>query len=254
MRILTYNIKDGGTDREKLLLDVIRAQDADVIGLVEADDVGLVSRFAGVLGMKFVHAPGRKGASALLTRYPIRDSVNHAPRHEQLTKSFAEVRVDVPGRGELTFGVLHLHAHAREEDESKRQVEIDCILAIMAGHRAAHRPHVLMGDFNSNSPVQEIDIERCKPSTREEYEANGRRIPRRVVQTVLDAGYTDVMDAVRPDLARRGGTFSTEYPGQRVDYVFTHGVPREQLRGADIVTAPPAKEASDHFPVVVEIG
>ena len=110
-----------------------------------------------------------------------------------------------------------------------------------------------MGDFNAVSPTQEVDPEKCKPSTRREWAANGGHLPRRVVQSVLDAGYTDSLHALHPEQAMTAGTFSTQFPGQRVDYIFTHGIDRSRIQAAWIEFDRLAKYASDHFPVAAEI-
>jgi endonuclease/exonuclease/phosphatase family metal-dependent hydrolase len=112
---------------------------------------------------------------------------------------------------------------------------------------------VICGDFNANSPVQRIEIEKCKPSTRDQFAANGGTIPRRVIQKVLDAGYVDTAHAVRADWATAHGTFSTQFPGQRVDYIFTHGVEPPRLKSAWIEYDRLAKYASDRFPIGAEI-
>ena len=36
------------------------------------------------------------------------------------------------------------------------------LLKIFEPHRRENRPHLLVGDFNSNSPMQKIDLERTK--------------------------------------------------------------------------------------------
>src|SRR5205823_4013011 len=141
-----------------------------------------------------------------------------------LSKSLLEATVIDPAGGEWVFGVVHLHAHATLADETQREGELAVLLDAFGPHRAANRPHVMCGDFNANSPVQRIDIEKCKPSTRKEFSANGGHLPRRVVQRMLDNGYVDTAHAVRDDWACEHGTFSTLFPGQRVDYIFTWGV------------------------------
>ena len=78
-------------------------------------------------------------------------------------------------------------------------------------------------------------------------------IPRRVIETMVRAGYVDTLHAVRDDYATTAGTFSTQFPGQRVDYLFTHGVDRALLKDAWIEQDRLAKYASDHFPIGVEI-
>jgi endonuclease/exonuclease/phosphatase family metal-dependent hydrolase len=82
-------------------------------------------------------------------------------------------------------------------------------------------------------------------------------LPRDAVRKILVAGYTDTLHATAPadaDLeGRKDGTFTTQYPGQRVDYVFTFGIATSNIRQAWIEHDRLAKYASDHFPVGVEI-
>ena len=253
MRVLSYNILDGGVGRVAGLYSVIEGEKPDVVGLVEAEDLGVVTDLAGRLGMDFVHAPGNYKASALLSRFAIRDSINHAPLHKALTKSLLETTVVDDGGVEWVFGVLHLHAKALEVDEAVREREIGKVLDIFGRHRKEGRAHLLMGDFNANSPGQVIDPSQCKLSTREAWEKNGGYVPRRVVRTILDAGYLDTLAVGDGKNAFTSGTFSTEKPGQRVDYVFACGVGEERIKRGWIVYDGDADEASDHFPVVAEI-
>lgn len=248
-RLLSYNILDGGARRESALLSVLAVQNADMIALVEADDPSVVVKLARELEMDFIHAPGNSKASALLSRFPISQTINHALLHQTLSKSLLEATVVAPDGNEWVIGVLHLHARATEEDESQREGEMEQVLKIFERHRAAGRPHLLAGDFNSNAPYQQIDPTRCKPGTREAWQKNGGHIPRRVVSRILHAGYVDSLHALHPDQAQARGTFSTEFPGQRVDYILTSGIEPSRLRAAWITYDPPADEASDHFPI-----
>ena len=253
MRVLSYNILDGGTGRVAALYSVIEAERPDVVGLVEAEDYAVVEDLAGRLGMDFVHGAGNYKASALLSRLAIRDSINHAPLHKELTKSLLEATVVDEKGGEWVFGVMHLHAKALEADEAVREREIGKVLELFERHRKEGRAHLLMGDFNSNAPGQKIDPRECKLSTREAWEKNGGYVPRRVVQKILDAGYLDSMAVADPKNAFTSGTFSTELPGQRVDYIFSFGIGEERIERGCIVYDGDADEASDHFPVVAEI-
>lgn len=253
MRLISYNILDGGTGRVDLLTQVIAGQDPDIVALVEADDPAVVEEMARRLDMDFIHAPGNKKASALLSRWPICETINHAPLHQSLTKSLLEATVISPAGAEWILGVVHLHARATEEDESIREREIATVLQIFEPHRRANRPHLLAGDFNSNAPYQQIDPSRCKPGTRSAFESNGGYIPRRVVQRLLDAGYADSLYEKYPLIAQTAASFSTEFPGQRVDYIFTFNVDPNQIGSARVVYDAPARDASDHYPVWAEI-
>ena len=253
MRILSYNILDGGTGRVDALAEVIAAQQPDVVALVEADDPALVEAIAGRLGMDFIHAPGNSHASALLSRFPISETVNHAATRPALEKSLLEATVTLPGGADLPIGVVHLHARAYDADEAARERELVVVLDAFAPHRAAGRPHLLCGDFNANAPHQRIDPARCKEKTRLAWHANGGDLPRRVVRRLLDEGYLDTLHAFDPEAGATHGTFTTAEPGQRVDYVFSHGFPARSIRRAWVVTDPPAARASDHFPVALDL-
>ena len=145
MIILSYNILDGGGDRVGALGDMIENQRPDLVALVEADDAGVVDQLSRRLKMDAIHAAGNTHASALLSRWPIRETINHAPLHpDALEKSLLEATVIEPGSGrEWTLGVVHLHAHGTESAETRREKELDVLLRVFAPHRAARRPHLI---------------------------------------------------------------------------------------------------------------
>jgi len=253
MRIVSYNILTGGEGRADPLVEVLLAQRADVIGLVEAEDPAVLERIARRLNMDYIQAIGNSGASALLSRFPIRDSINHAALQPKISKSLLQASV-IDAAGKLWhFGVVHLHPRATEADETQREAELQIVSKIFAPLRQQKAPHFLIGDFNANSPIQQIDLANCKPKTREQAQANGGKIPRRVVQTLLNEGYIDTYQSAEPNLASNNGTFTTQFPGQRVDYIFAHSLPASRIKTAWIEYDRLAKYASDHFPIGAEI-
>lgn len=246
MRIVSYNILDGGEGRADPVAEVIEAQRPDLVCLVEADNTDVLARIARRLDMDSIQAWGEKHAVALLSRWPIVESVNHAAIRGK-PRCLLEATVRDPAGMEWPVGVVHFKGGAFEADEAVRDGEVAALLEVFAAHRAAGRAHILAGDFNANAPGQVIDPSRCAARTAEAWAANGNAIPRRVVQKLLDAGYVDA-------LAMRGeGTFTTQAPGQRIDYIFTHGVAPGRTVQARVEQDRLAKYASDHFPVVVEI-
>lgn len=253
MRIVSYNILDGGEGRADPLAETIEAQRPDIVVLVEADNLDVIERIGRRLHMDYIHGQGPSThAAAILSRWSIVESINHAVLRRQ-PQSLLEATVRQPDGREWTVGALHLRPYAREEDERQRETELATVLDAFARHRKASRPHLLAGDFNSNSPIQQIDPALVKPSTREAWLANGNQIPRRVVQRLLDAGYIDTLAAVHPDHARTLGTFSTQHPGQRVDYIFAWGFPPTSIQRAWIEHDRLAKYASDHYPIGAEV-
>jgi endonuclease/exonuclease/phosphatase family metal-dependent hydrolase len=254
MRIVSYNILTGGEGRADPLVEVLLAQRADVIALVEAEDPAVLERIARRLNMDYIQSIGNQsGASALLSRLPIRDSINHAALHPGISKSFLQASV-IDASGNLWhFGVVHLHARATEADEVLREAELQIVLNAFEPLRSQMTPHFLLGDFNANSPIQQIDLAKCKPKTREQAQTNGGTIPRRVVQKILNEGYVDTYQSAEPNLAANKGTFTTQFPGQRVDYIFARSLPASRIKAAWIEYDRLAKYASDHFPIGAEI-
>ena len=97
MRIVSYNILDGGEGRADPLAEVIEAQRPDLVCLVEADVPEVVERIANRLKMDFIRAVGKKHASALLSRWPILESINHGQLQPNLRSSLLEATVRHPG-------------------------------------------------------------------------------------------------------------------------------------------------------------
>ena len=253
MRIVSYNILNGGEGRADPLAEVLLGQRPDIVVLVEADDPGALDRISARLDMDCIHGPGNRHASAILSRWPIRESINLALLHPEISRSLLQATIVDPAAGEWTIGAVHLQAHATEADESRREAELAVLLRIFEPIRSAGRPHLIAGDFNANAPSQKIDPALCEPRTREAWEKNGGRVPRRAVQKMLDAGYLDTLFEAAPNEAPTTGTFSTQFPGQRVDYIFAHGIGKDQIRSAWVERDRLAKYASDHFPIGVEI-
>lgn len=244
---MTYNILDGGIGRADPLAEVMLANEPDVVALVEAEDDEVVRRIAKRLDMDVVPGQGRKRKCALLSKLPITATINHgladgSPR--------AMLECEVAG---VPIAVVHLHPHRPQRDEDVRLKEVAFALAAVQRHREAQRPHVIMGDFNSVSPLQRVNEAKLRPSDLHGLRENENVLPRAVVTHLLDAGYTDVYATLHPKQAEAAGTLDTIHAGLRVDYIFTSGVDRDALKSAKIETDRLAKYASDHYPVVAEV-
>ena len=253
MRLISYNILDGGEGRADPLAEIIIAQRPDIVALIEADKPEVTARIARRLNMDYFEAVGKRHTVGLLSRWPIVESINHAQLDKELTNCFLEAVVKPPAGEQWVLGIVHLHPRAAISDDHIRATEIEKICNIFADRRAAGTPHLLAGDFNADSPIQRIDPEACKPATRKSWHENGGRIPRTAIQKLLDCGYLDSLEAVRGDEAASMASFTTNHPGQRVDHIFAFNL-KDRLKLAWIEHDRLAKYASDHFPVGVEIG
>jgi endonuclease/exonuclease/phosphatase family metal-dependent hydrolase len=253
MRLLSYNILDGGEGRADPIAEVIIASRPDIVVLIEADDQWVLDRISARLKMDCIQGAGKSHAVAILSHWPIRDSINHGLLRNGISRSLLEATVVDPAGTEWLIGAAHLPAGAAESDEAARERDLAELLDVFAPRRAARQPHIIAGDFNANAPSQKIDPAECKERTREQWKANGGKLPRRIIQTMLNAGYSDAVADFSPEMASSTGTFSTQQPGQRVDYIFTHGIVASRLRGVWIEQDRLAKYCSDHFPVGAEV-
>ncbi|MEM6313704.1 MAG: endonuclease/exonuclease/phosphatase family protein [Planctomycetota bacterium] len=247
MRLLTYNILDGGIGRADPLAEVMLANAPDVVALVEAEDAEQNRRIAKRLGMDVVPAPGRSRQCVLLSRLPIESSVNHG-----LAPDGPRACVECVVEG-LPITVVHLHPHRPRHDEERRLREIGVVLEKLAVHRAEGRPHVVMGDFNAISPLQQIEESKLRPGDLHGLRENENELPRDVIRTMLDAGYVDVFAELNPEAVPTAGTLDAIHAGLRVDYIFAWGFERGALVSAKIETDRLARYASDHLPVVAEL-
>ncbi len=241
---MSYNILDGGVGRADPLAEVIEAQNPDIVVLVEADDPAVVDRIASRLKMESVRAEGRKHGGAILSRWRISESINFSLLRDEFADCVLEATVVDPTGNPWPVTAVHLHPRASLEAEARRMIEINALLEIYAPFRERKQPHLLAGDFNANSPIQKIIPEQCKKRTREEFKANGGMIPRDCIQKLLDAGYVDTLHSVAGDAAGSIGSFTTQFPGQRIDYIFAFGIdPRASPKPKSSATASPSLPA-----------
>lgn len=160
MRILSYNIHKGiGNDRRyriQRVIDVIRAEQPDIVCLQEVDRDVRRSRFddqprllASALG--FPHALYqlnvrlRRGGygNLLLTRYPIRESHQISLRLRTKKPRGAQLAtLQVEGRA---LHVVHWHLGLAE---AERHWQMQHLLAHRCFRGAQHLPTVMIGDSN----------------------------------------------------------------------------------------------------------
>src|SRR5687767_4342617 len=137
MRIVSYNILDGGEGRADPLAEVIEAQRPDVVALIEADHPEVLARITKRLNMDHVVARGETHSVAILSRWPIAESINHSARSEcdDRPRCLLEALILDPSGQQWTVAALHLHPRAAEADEEFREREIAGLLQVFEPHR-----------------------------------------------------------------------------------------------------------------------
>lgn len=249
LRLLSYNIRYGGTRREEAIAGVIRSAAPDVVMLQEATDPAVVARVAALCGLAWWGAE-RGHSTAYISRIPVLSHqwlLARAARHP-----FLEV---VLGDGDSQlercrlYG-LHLTAWFSRWSENTRAREIRALLEGIREHQAGF--HLIAGDFNALAPGERLEVARMPAWIRAMIWVSGNDIARRTIQTMLDDGYRDAYKLLHAET--NGYTFPTWDPHVRLDYVFVKDAHASRLRRCEVVTdAERVREASDHFPLLVEV-
>src|SRR5258708_39853188 len=128
LRVVTYNICEGGADRLSVIGRLLHPRRADAVALLEASSRPTVEALGRELGMAVVYGEANcPYAIAWLTRLPVRSSTNH--RLRALSKTLLEIHVDSVD-GPLALFATHL-ADRRQEVTQPREDEIRAILGVL---------------------------------------------------------------------------------------------------------------------------
>jgi exodeoxyribonuclease III len=243
LRLLSYNIRHGGTGREEPMASVIRAARPDVVVFQEATRPPVIEQLARLTGM--VHWQSRRGQSlAFMSREPIEHAAWHQPRVSR--HAFLEI---VPSGAPWRIFGVHLSAVHAAWTERRRWYELRALLVAIQQHQVG--PHALVGDFNTVAPGDLFDLRKLPARLRALVWLSGGGIRWRTIQTVLDAGYTDAFRYLQPDLV--GYTFPTWDPHVRLDYLFVPQAFAGRVGCCQVVTSEQVRAASDHHPLLAEL-
>ena len=252
MRLLTYNIREGGIGRAEQLADVIAAANADVVALQEARDPDVVERIATLAG--YPHCGSRRAHSTgFLSRVSV---VKHAWRRPPRTRhALLEVML---GDGWPRLFVVHLRAWFSNWTEQQRVRELRGLLRgireQMLHEENALAFHVLAGDFNALAPGEHFDPSSMPAWIRGMVWLSGRDIARHTIQMMRTDGYADAWRICHPDTVQDPGfTFPVWHPHVRLDYVFTPVAYASRIAATNVWRPPMAQTASDHYPLLVEL-
>jgi endonuclease/exonuclease/phosphatase family metal-dependent hydrolase len=243
LKLLSYNIRFGGSGRESRLARVIRTVSPDLVVFQEATDTRVIERLAKATDYPFWSAQ-RAHSIAYLSRVEVSYHEWHYPAGAK--HSFLEIVL--AGTEARIFG-LHLSSMFSKWGERHRAREIRALLNGIERHQ--HGFHVVVGDFNTLAPTEELDVRRMPAWIRALVWMSGRDIQRETIQIMLDAGYADGFRLLHPEV--KGYTFPTWDRHLRLDYVFVPKPFAERLVACEVITTPAeVADASDHFPLLAQ--
>ena len=178
-----------------------------------------------------------------ISRVPIASHSWHRPRFSR--HAFLEL---VPKDAGIRLFGVHLSAVFAALTERRRMFELRALIAAI--QREQHGFHAVAGDFNTVAPGELLDIAALPSKVRATMWLSGGRVRWRTIQLMLDAGYADVFRALHPD--DPGLTLPTTTPQVRLDYVFVPRPNLERVNRCEVIRTAPARDASDHFPLLAE--
>ena len=245
LRLLSYNIRFGGSGREQPLAETIKTLAPDLVVFQEATHPEVIARVAAAAGYPF-WAARRNHSIGFLSRQEVAYHEWHYPagaRH-----SFLEI---VPAGSEVRVFGLHLSARFSRWDERRRTREIGALLQGIKRHQDGF--HVLVGDFNTLAPGDALELQKLPAWIRALIWISGRKLQRETIQLMLDGGYADGYRMLHAE--EKGYTFPTWDPHVRLDYVFTPKTFANRLVSCEVMTEPSEliRAASDHCPLLAEL-
>lgn len=260
LRILAYNVWYGFTkvpDRKPLWLEWMKTQDADVVLLQELNHYTpqTLQQDAEVWGHPHTVLLKEGGfPTGITSRFPIEDIRRTLDGfHHGL------IRAKIKG---IYFYCIHLHPGNWEVRNREIRLILEDIKGLPEGADI-----ILAGDFNTFSPhdkafyshgLLEPFFEKLdeRPNARNLRDG---KLDYSVLQTLMDAGFTDLEAMMRKDDYTFTGSFPTliEKPGEhgdlrRLDYVFSNAKLTNQVSRATIIADETTQILSDHLPVIVD--
>lgn len=244
LRVMTFNILNGGGERMPVIRDVIRSQYPDIVAIQEANDRGLIESLARELEMSLIFGEANSPYHlAWLTRAPILRSANH--KLPELRKTLLELVVEWEG---MPLQLFNIHLRPEPEAEGQRLIEIQAALHAMGPLEAT--PRLFVGDFNALAAHDQFVSDIKYRDEDVDFAERAYPLPRSVIPAIIAAGYVDVYRSMNP--GAEGYTNQTPTPVTRIDYIFASPSLAARAISCDLVTGALAVYASDHLPVRAE--
>lgn len=249
LKVMTYNILDGGENREQYLLQVIQAARPDVVILQEVFSEEFLKSLAHALGMAYYFGTGNKQRKvALLSRLPISRPKSYHPLFP-IWRNFLNTQIEYEPKKFIRIIGVHLMANLWVAGEIWRWWEAMHIIKHIRGYQ--NEPCLVAGDFNAIAPTDNIEINSMPKWLKLIIFSHGNIVYRFSIQIFLSSGLTDCFRAINSKTD--GFTWPPPNPYARLDYIFANARATMYLKNCWVVREPEAvNQASDHYPVMAE--
>jgi exodeoxyribonuclease-3 len=249
LRVMTYNILDGGQHREDDILEVIQTANPDILVIQEVIDEEILKLLAHNLQMNHFFGEGnRERKVALLSRLPIENFKSHHPLFP-IWHNFIEAKVKMSSGEVFRLIGVHLIANPWIGFEVWRLLEIRYITKYIQQY--SNDPCLMAGDFNTVAPNDRIITSRIPIRLKFILWLQGNQVHRFTIRSLISSGFIDCFRLKNPN--EDGFTLPPPQPNTRLDYIFINQAMQKYLTKCWVVRESNAvMKASDHYPVVAE--
>jgi exodeoxyribonuclease-3 len=248
LRVMTYNILDGGKNRETYILEVIQRTKPDVVVLQEVFTEAFLKFLSRSLGMNYYVGKGNKKRKvALLSKLPVLTFKSYRPLFP-IWRNFIDVEIEYePSKTARIIGV-HPIANLGVVFEVWRLWEAKYITSHIRSFQ--NEPCLIAGDFNAIAPGEKVKTEDMPNWLKWIIYLQGNRVYHFSIETFLSAGFTDCFRFLNSD---DGFTLPSPNPNARLDYIFVNVKMKTYLKKCWVIREPNSINlASDHCPVMAE--
>ena len=248
LRVMTYNILDGGENREAHILNVIQATNPDIVILQEVYSEDFLQSISQILGMNYCFGSGNKQRKVtLLSKLPVRSFKSIHPIFP-IWRNLLHAEIEIsPSTTVGIFGV-HPMANLGIIFEIWRFLEASFIIKYV--QKVNSQFSLIAGDFNAIAPGEEVNTHSMPNWLKWMIYLQGNRVYHFSIAKYLSADFTDCFRLLNSD---DGFTLPPPEPNARLDYIFVNRKMKELLKKCWVVReSESTKYASDHYPVMAE--
>jgi len=247
-RVMTYNILDGGENREAHILKVIKSANPDVVILQEVYTERFLQSLSQESGMKYYIGTGNKQRKvALLSKLPVRSFKSHHPIFP-IWRNFIDAEIEIIPKRTVRIVGVHPMANLEFAFEAWRFLEASFIVKYV--QKDNEQFSLVAGDFNAIAPGEKVNTQSMPTWLKWMIYLQGNRVYHSSIAKYLSAGYIDCFRLMNSD---DGFTLPPPKPNARLDYIFVNTPMKSFLKRCWVVREPESvNHASDHYPVMAE--
>jgi endonuclease/exonuclease/phosphatase family metal-dependent hydrolase len=247
-RLMTYNILDGGENREVYILEVIQKAKPDAVILQEVVTENFLKSLSHSLDMNYYIGTGNKKRKvALLSKLPVLAFQSHHPGFP-IWRNFIDAEIEYERNKTIRMIGVHPIANLAVALELWRQWEANYIVRYV--QRFQNMPCLIAGDLNAIAPGETVKTESMPTWLKWLIYLQGNRAYHFSIEVFLSAGFTDCFRFLNSEA---GFTLPPPNPNARLDYIFVNAKMKAHLKKCWVVREPTCVNlASDHYPVMAE--